>query len=38
MWWNPTIEITLIELFVALLVGNALADAALWLYKNWRKR
>ena len=37
MWWNPTIEITLIELFAALLVANVVTDAARWLYKNWRK-
>ena len=37
MWWNPTIEIGLIELFVAALIGNALADAVRWLYKYRRK-
>ena len=37
MWWNPTIEITLIELFVALLVANVVTDGVRWLYKNWRE-
>jgi hypothetical protein len=37
LWFNPTIEITLLGLILALLVGNLCADFVRWLVKKyWR--